>query len=109
MPKVPSDRQSRPRRESSRNAAQTDDRLFIKAELKAILAYVFQCPQLTDCLKPSARQSNECLCVARSLADRIERPPLRQRITEAPPPITLTSVVEKLLLDFKKLTPKDLM
>ena len=130
MPKVPSDRQPRLHRhlpQSFHNAVQArreqgDPHLFTEKKLDAIVSYVSRRPRFhplgTHLELPNPQefwsetwQINERNRAARdrSLADRIEKPPLRQRIAQAPPPVTNEPVAEKSsLLDFKKLTNEDL-
>ena len=130
MPKAPSDRQPRLRRhlpQSFHNAVQArrdlgEPRLFTEKELEAVVSYVSRRPrfhplgtrlELPDPqeFRSETRQINERNRAARdkSLADRIEKPSLRQRIAQAPPPVTNVPVAEKSsILDFKKLTNEDL-
>ena len=130
MPKAPSDRQPRLRRhlpQSFHNAVQArrdigEPRLFTEKELEAVVSYVSRRPrfhplgtrlELPDPqeFRCETRQINERNRAARnrSLADRIEKTPLRQHIAQAPPPVTNKPVAEKSsLLDFKKLTNEDL-
>ena len=130
MPKAPSDRQPRLRRhlpQSFHNTVQArrdlgEPRLFTEKELEAVVSYVSRRPrfhplgtrlELPDPqeFRSETRQINERNRAARdrSLADRIEKPSLRQRIAQAPPPVTNAPVAEKSsILDFKKLTNEDL-
>ena len=99
-----------------------EPRLFTEKELEAVVSYVSRRPrfhplgtrlELPDPqeFRSETRQINERNRAARdrSLADRIEKPSLRQRIAQAPPPVTNAPVAEKSsILDFKKLTNEDL-